>query len=200
MGTLSYLSPEQARGEDVDALTDIFSFGIVLYEMATVRLPFSGETPEEVIDAILHRTPVKPSELNPTIPASLERIILRALEKDRTARYQSAGDLLADLTELQQASRRRSIRRARLAAGFAVLTLAAALLFTINLAKNSGGGTPEIVQRQLTANSVNDSVYFASIASDGKQLAFTDLRGVHIRAVDTGEVYNVPLPTGFCFR
>jgi len=200
MGTLAYLSPEQARGEDVDTRTDIFSFGIVLYEMATVRLPFPGETPEEVIDAILHRTPVKPSELNPTIPASLERIILRALEKERTARYQSVGDLLADLTELQQASRRRSIRRAWLAAGFTVLALGAGLLFAINLARNSGDGTPEIVQRQLTANSVNDSVYFASIAGDGKQLAYTDLRGVHIRAIDTGEVYNVPLPPGFCFR
>lgn len=200
MGTLAYLSPEQARGEDVDTRTDIFSFGIVLYEMATVRLPFQGETPEEVIDAILHRTPVKPSELNPTIPASLERIILRALEKERTARYQSAAEILADLSELQQGSRRRSIRRAWFAAASLVLVLGIGLFFAINSARRSNSGVPEIVQRQLTANPVNDSVYSAAIAGDGKQLAYTDLRGVHILGIDTGQVRDVPLPPGFCFR
>jgi serine/threonine protein kinase len=199
-GTLPYLSPEQARGEELDTRTDIFSFGVVLYQMATGKSAFRGETPEKLIDAILHQAPVKPSELNPVVPASLERIILKALEKERSARYQSAKDLLADLTELQQAGRRRSIRRAWITFGIAASALAAALVFVISLSKQSGGGVPEIVQRQLTANSVDDSVYFASIAGDGKQLAYTDLRGVHIRAIDTGEVYNVPLPPGFCFR
>lgn len=200
MGTLAYLSPEQARGEDVDTRTDLFSFGIVLYEMATGKPPFHGESPEEIIDAILHSTPIKPSELNPAISSSLERIILRALEKQRTARYQSAAEIFAGLSELQQGSRRRSIRRAWFAAASLVVVLGAGLLFAINSARRSNTGVPEIVQRQLTANPVNDSVYRAAITGDGKQLAYADLRGVHVLGIDTGQVRDIPLPPGFCFR
>jgi serine/threonine protein kinase len=197
-GTVAYLSPEQARGEEVDTRTDIFSFGIVLYQMATGQLAFRGETAEQLIHAILHQAPVKPSVLNPSVPATLDRIILKTLEKDRATRYQSTGDLLADLSDLQQTGRRRSIRTAWITAVVAVSALAAALVFAINLSKYSG--VPEIVQRQLTSNSINNSVYFAAIAGDGKQLAYTDLQGVHIRAIDTGEVSHITLPPGFCFR
>jgi serine/threonine protein kinase len=200
MGTPAYLSPEQARSEEVDTRTDIFSFGVVLYQMATGRPTFRGETSGELIGAILHQTPVKPSALNPAVPAGLERIILKTLEKDRTARYQSAGELLADLSRLHEAKRRRSIWTAGLMVAFAAVILAAALVMAIIASKPSGGGVPEIVQRQVTANPVNDSVYSAVISSDGKQVAYSDLRGVHIRLIDTGEAYNVPLPPGFCFR
>jgi eukaryotic-like serine/threonine-protein kinase len=99
-GTLAYLSPEQARGEEVDSRTDIYSLGVVLYQMATGRPTFRAETSQELIGAILHHTPVKPSVLNPPVPASLERIILKALEKEPTARYQSVADLLADLEKI----------------------------------------------------------------------------------------------------
>jgi serine/threonine protein kinase len=200
MGTPAYLSPEQARSEEVDTRTDIFSFGVVLYQMATGRPTFRGETSGELIGAILHQTPVKPSALNPAVPAGLERIILKTLEKERTARYQSAGELLADLSRLHEAKRRRSIWTAGLMVAFAAVILAAALVMAIIASKPSGGGVPEIVQRQVTANPVNDSVYSAVISSDGKQVAYSDLRGVHIRLIDTGEAYNVPLPPGFCFR
>jgi serine/threonine protein kinase len=200
MGTPAYLSPEQARREEVDTRTDIFSFGVVLYQMATGRPAFRGETSGELIGAILHETPVKPSAMNPAVSASLERIILKMLEKERTARYQSAEEVLADLSRLHEAKRPRSIRTAWLMVAFAAVLLAAPLVLAIIASRLSGGGVPEIVQRQLTANPVNDSVYSAVISDDGKQVAYSDLRGVHIRLIDTGETYSIPLPPGFCFR
>jgi eukaryotic-like serine/threonine-protein kinase len=200
LGTPAYLSPEQARREEVDTRTDIFSFGVVLYQMATGRSAFRGETSGELIDAIVHQIPVRPSALNPAVPAGLDRIILKMLEKERTARYQTAEDVFADLRRLDQAGRRRSIWTARFLMALAAVTLGAALVMAIATSKRSGGGVPEIVQRQLTANPVNDSVYTAVISDDGKQVAYSDLRGVHIRLIDTGATSNIPLPPGFCFR
>jgi eukaryotic-like serine/threonine-protein kinase len=102
IGTVAYMSPEQVKGKELDARSDVFSFGAVLYEMATGRMPFAGPTSGAICGAILHQQPVPPSQLNPDVPSGLEAIISRTLEKDRNLRYQHASDLRAELQRLRR--------------------------------------------------------------------------------------------------
>jgi len=160
MGTLAYLSPEQARGEEVDSRSDIFSLGAVMYEMATGRQPFHGETSTELVHAILTEHPNKPSEFNAAVPKSLDRIIAKALAKDRAVRYQSVEELARELTVLATSHRRRSL------VAVSVLALLASLGTVIWFAARPASGPRPQSFAQLTDNPGEE--LYPSLAPDGK--------------------------------
>jgi serine/threonine protein kinase/predicted Zn-dependent protease len=158
VGTINYMSPEQARGEALDTRSDLFSFGAVLYELATRRPAFAGSTDAVVFDAILHRTPVPPSRINPALPPAFDDVIKRALEKDPALRYQTAADLEADLERLRRAPPDSVVtQRKRVARALSwVLPLALAAILAVIWRT---GTTPGLAQhdRILLADFVNNT-------------------------------------------
>jgi serine/threonine protein kinase len=212
VGTVAYMSPEQARAKELDARTDLFSLGAVLYEMACGNLPFSGESTAVIFDAILNRTPVRLVQLNHDVPAELERIVNKSLEKDRNLRYQHASDVRTDLQRLKRdtawsrggtaVARAGSIsaRTGPLRWWPRVLISSAALILLVLglwwLLSNRTQSQKELVQRQLTANSPDNPVLAAAISPDGKFLAYSDANGFHLRLISTGETKQLTLPSG----
>jgi len=193
VGTAAYMSPEQVRGEKLDVRSDLFSFGLVLYEMATGRQAFEGATVAAVHDAILHTKPVDLHELNAQIPAKLETIIHKALEKDREQRYGNASELRADLGSLRTMAgpHTRALRWAiGIAAGVIVLAVSA---FVVKETPRPPA-LPEIKLQQLTSSLSENPVRTGAISPDGKYLAYTDMRGIHIKVLATGETSTVRQP------
>ena len=213
VGTVAYMSPEQVRGQELDARTDLFSFGAVLYEMATGRHAFAGDSTPLIYDAVLNRVPASATRIKPEIPFRLQEIIDKTLEKDRDLRYQSAGELHADLKRLKRdmesaelraptppagPQRRRWLRkRVLVISAVVIVALAAGLLWWLRRAPEREG---RMTQRSVTANPTENPVYAAAISPDGRSLAYADLTGVFVRLLETGETHSLPLPEGFCFR
>jgi serine/threonine protein kinase len=219
IGTIAYMSPEQARGEELDPRSDLFSFGAVLYEMATCKPPFSGATSAVIFHAILGVAPVSPISLNRELPAELERIINKALDKNRNLRYQVASEMRTDLQRLRRdtESQSRTVAQERTLSGWpsgvaramaevfsqywrfglvSLVVLAVAVLAALWLgSRRRSAAIPEVKLRQLTANSSENPVNQGIISPDGKYLAFTDAtRRMRVKIIATDEMLTIPEP------
>src|SRR5580658_6842651 len=204
MGTIAYMSPEQARGEELDTRTDIFSFGAVLYEMATGKMAFPGSSAAVIYEAILNRTPILASQFNQELSPTLTEIISKTLEKDRKLRYQSATDIRIDLQRLRRdtesarmpasTSARPAAPGTRRQALFAAATLATLLTGAV-LAWRLGGPRRPVTSASeyIQLTNFNDSATAPALSQDGRMVTFIRGGGYFL---GSGQVYVKLLPDG----
>jgi len=209
VGTVAYMSPEQVRAKDLDPRTDLFSFGIVLYEMATGRLPFHGESSGVIFDGILNRTPVPPVRINPELPPKLEEIVNKALEKDRNLRYQHASEIRTDLARLKRDTESAQTsaagmgvggrqwprkREALLGSGIALTAALIVLVGVAALFVSRFRQPAEPARREYTQlTNFADSATQPTLSPDGHMLAF--IRGGNT-FFSLGQIYVKLLPNG----
>jgi eukaryotic-like serine/threonine-protein kinase len=224
LGTVSYMSPEQVLGKSLDPRTDLFSFGIVLYEMATGFLPFKGGSSGAIFNEILNREPVQPVRLNTNVPADLGHAIHKAMEKDRDLRYQSAADLRADLKRARRntesnrftGTERPGERHSQLSAvasaaptssrklayitavAIAVLFGALATFHRYNTRRQES--RLPLAEKQLTSNSSDFPVYESALSQDGRFLSFADENGLYVQGLESGEKHNLNIPVDTVHR
>ena len=204
LGTIAYMSPEQVRARDLDARSDLFSFGAVLYEMATGKMAFDGESSGVILKSILDATPVPPTRINPSIPEELERIINKALEKETKFRYQHAAEMRSDLERLRRDSTsaahrssvvgdspKRSLAK-RIGFGVAASLLTSGVIMSVMYFGREKAGPPQSNEwKQLTF--FTDSVVYPELSPDGHMLAFIRGDGSFL---GRGELYLKILPDG----
>jgi serine/threonine protein kinase len=198
IGTMAYMSPEQIRGKDVDSRSDLFSFGVVLYEMVTGRLPFAGDTSGEVLEAILVKQQIAPMELNPTVMPKLDQIINKALQKNPNSRYSSAAEMRADLQLLKHDSYLPSASRVHLLPKWSskaslfvfigVLLFAAAVLIPKLRTKERNVQRTVPVYRQIT---FEGDIAESALSPDGKYVAYTPGKGLMIQELAGGDPIQI---------
>jgi len=217
VGTVGYMSPEQAEGKPIDARSDIFSFGSVLYEMLTGQRAFQGETKASTIAAILREEPKSLSQAAQGLPREVERLVKRCLRKDREHRFQTMADLKVALEELKEESdsgelreasavgaglvgpqgvRPLSFARQMLLLGGVLAVVAVGLAIAWFVLHRSPMPSAEITQKRLTFNSSQNPILGSAISPDGKYVAFSDSAGVHVKLLSTGDEHVIPRPAG----
>ena len=208
-GTLPYMSPEQLLGEQIDERSDIYSAGVVLFELATQRRPFGDTLVPKLTEAILHKAPPAPRSIVPALSGEFERIVLKCLEKDPDLRYQSAKELATDLRRMESPSAAAAIaaptqKRARkwmpavIAAAAVIILTAAGFSLWQRFAGSERAGTPTLRWEQLT--NFNDAAEIPAISRDGKQLAFLRGPGSFGNSTNFGELWFKALPNGEPFQ
>ena len=218
-GTVSYMSPEQARGADIDSRSDLFAFGVVLYEIVAGRLPFTGDSPMDTLSAILRAHPEPLVESKPDAPAELQRILDKCMEKAPRDRYQDTRDLVVDLRRLRRETDSQVIQRIETTSGVQIqppkprrpmIGWAAGAVALIALVVAGVIFLPKLAQSpveqrdlralQLTANPPGNPLTALAISPDGKYVAYADYEGIYFRLMSTGEDHRLELEEGFCFR